>query len=213
MEASLLDQFLDKVSNLEGITAYATLFSVLFGCGLGIPIPEDLTIVTAGYLAYLENISLPWAMVVCFFGVLTGDFLLFTMGRLFGKKFFDLPGVRFFITPDRISYAQAKLKKNVRRICFSARFLAGLRAPIYLSAGMLGVKPRVFVFFDALAAMISVPVLTFMGYYFGDEIDIGLGYIRRAERYILVGLAVVGLVVLLHSLRKRMRADVRIEDE
>jgi membrane protein DedA with SNARE-associated domain len=207
MEASLLDQILDKVSNLEGMSAYATIFGVLFGCGLGIPIPEDLTIVTAGYLAYLENIELGWAIAVCFFGVLAGDFLLFSMGRIFGKKFFNLPGVRFLITPDRISYAQSKLKKNVRRICFSARFLAGLRAPVYLSAGMLGVRPRIFVSYDALAAIISVPTLTYLGYYFGEDIDIGLGYIRRAERYILIGLAIIGLVVVLNSLRKRMGAE------
>src|SRR3984885_8486179 len=113
MDASLLDQILDKVGNLEGTAAYLTIFGVLFGCGIGIPIPEDLTIVTAGYLAYLENIDLPWAIVVCILGVLSGDFLLFTMGRVFGKKIFSLPGVRFFTTPDRIAYAQTKLKKNV----------------------------------------------------------------------------------------------------
>ena len=163
--------------------------------------------VTAGYLAYLENIDLGWAIVVCLIGVLSGDFLLFTMGRVFGKRFFSLPGVRFFITPNRINYAQAKLKKNVRRICFSARFLAGLRAPVYLLAGMLGVKPRIFVAYDALAAIISVPALTFVGYYFGDEIDIGLNYIRRAEHYIMIGLAIVGLVVVLHGLRKRWNAQ------
>jgi membrane protein DedA with SNARE-associated domain len=208
MDASLLDQLLDKVSNLEGMTAYLTIFGVLFGCGLGIPIPEDLTIVTAGYLAYLENIDITWAIVVCFIGVLSGDFLLFTLGRMFGKKFFNLPGVRFFITADRIAYAQAKLKKNVRRICFSARFLAGLRAPVYLSAGMLGVKPRIFISYDALAALISVPLLTLLGYYFGEDIDIGLGYIRRAERYIFIGLALIGLFVVLNAIRKRTRAQV-----
>jgi len=88
-------------------------------------------------------------------------------------------------------------KKNVRKIIFSARFLAGLRAPIFLSAGMLGVRTRTFVSLDFLGAIISVPTLTFLGYYFGDEIDIGLGYIRRAERYIMIGLAIVGLVVVL----------------
>ncbi len=207
MEASLLDQFLDKVSNLEGLAAYATLFGILLGCGLGIPIPEDLTIVTAGYLAYLENINLGWAVAVCFFGVITGDFIMFTMGRIFGKRFLELPFFRFIFTPARVSYAQTKLKKNVRRICFSARFLAGLRSPIYLSAGMLGVKARIFISYDALAALISVPTLTYLGYYFGDEIDIGLGFIRRAERYIMIALAVVGLIVIFNGLRKRVQGS------
>ncbi len=205
MDASFLDQILDKVGNLEGISAYLTIFGVLFACGLGIPVPEDVTIVTAGYLAYLENIDLLWGIVVCFLGVLSGDFILFSLGRLYGKHFLDLPGVRFIVTPERIALAQAKLRKNEKKVCFLARFLAGLRAPIYLSAGMLGVRPITFVSLDALAAAISVPLLTYLGYYFGDEIEIGLHYIRRAERYIMVTLAIVGLIFILKSIRNKMR--------
>src|SRR4051812_42185737 len=108
MDPSFLDQILDKVSNLEGMNAYITIFSILLACGLGIPIPEDVTLVTAGYLAYLENIDLPWAILACFVGVLSGDFVLFTLGRLLGRRFFDLPGVRFLVTPERIALAQAK---------------------------------------------------------------------------------------------------------
>ena len=96
----------------------------------------------------------------------------------------------------------------MRKVCFTARFLAGLRAPIYLSAGMLGVKPRLFVSLDLLAAMISVPTIVYLGYYFGDEIDVGLGYIRRAEHYILMTLAIVGLIVVLNAIRKKMQGNV-----
>ena len=189
MDTSFLDQILDKVSNLEGITAYATMYGVLLTCGLGLPIPEDLTLITSGYLAYLENVNLLPSIIVCFFGVLSGDFILFMLGRQFGAKFFDLPGVRFVITRERVEFAQAKLKKNARKVCFVARFLAGLRAPIYLSAG----------------------TLVYVGYYFGDEIEIGLHYIRRAEHYLLITLAFVGMIVVIHALRARMRG--RLEGE
>src|SRR5579872_2390507 len=118
MDASLLDQILDKVSNLEGTAAYLTIFGVLFGCGLGIPIPEDVTIVTAGYLAYLENIDLVWAILVCILGVLSGDLVLFTMGHFFGRKILSAPGLRFIVTPERLAFAQAKLKKNQRKVVF-----------------------------------------------------------------------------------------------
>src|SRR5580704_981307 len=115
MDTSFLDQILDKVSNLEGMAAYATMFGVLVTCGLGLPIPEDLTLVTAGYLAYLENVDLLPSIAVCFIGVLSGDFILFMLGRKLGRGFFDLPGVRFIVTPDRVEFAQAKLRKNARK--------------------------------------------------------------------------------------------------
>ena len=208
MDASFLDQVLDKVSNLEGVAAYATMFGVLLSCGLGLPIPEDLTLVTAGYLAYLENVGIYPAIFVCFLGVLSGDIILFMLGRKLGPRIFELPGIRFLVTPQRVEFAQAKLRKNARKVCFVARFLAGLRAPIFLSAGILGVKPATFISLDALAAMISVPALVYLGYYFGDEIELGLHYIRRAEKYLMITLAVVGMLVVFNALRNRLRGHL-----
>jgi membrane protein DedA with SNARE-associated domain len=209
MDTSFLDQVLDKVSNLEGLAAYITMFSVLLTCGLGLPVPEDLTLVTAGYLAYLENVNLLPAIAVCFVGVLTGDIILFMLGRKLGRRIFDLPGVRFIITRERVEFAQSKLKKNARKVCFIARFLAGLRAPIFLSAGMLGVSPKTFISLDALAALISVPTLIYLGFYFGDEIELALHYIRHAEKYLMIALAIIGLFVIFRALHKRMIGDVK----
>ena len=209
METSFLDLFLDKFSSLEGIQAYAAIFGVLLACGLGLPIPEDITLITAGYLAYLENIDVYAAIGIGLWGVLTGDFTIFMLGRVFGKHFFDLPGVRLIFNKQRVAYAQTKLKKNARQVVFVARFLAGLRAPIYLSAGTLHViTPGLFVLLDGLAAMISVPLIIYLGFYFGDEINIGLHYIRRAEHYIVIGLAVIGLIFVIRYVYKKLRENV-----
>ena len=130
---SILDLFLDKFATLEGPQAYGALFGVLLACGLGVPIPEDITLITAGYLAYLGNIDVYLAMVVCFFGVIAGDFTIFMMGRTFGKKVFQLPLLRYVFTPERVAIAQVRVKKNAKRLVFFARYLAALRAPVYLS--------------------------------------------------------------------------------
>lgn len=208
METSFLDLLLDKISHLEGVPAYVTIFSILLACGLGLPIPEDLTLFAAGYLAYLENIELPLAIVICFVGVLVGDFVLFMLGRYVGDRFFKLPGVKYVMTPERVALAQAKLKKNAKKVCFFARFLAGLRAPIYFSAGMLGVRPSVFVSLDTLAALLSVPALVYVGYHFGDEIEVGLNYMRSAEKYIMATLAILGLLALWNVVRKKTRSSL-----
>ena len=204
--ASIFDQILGQVTHLEGIQAYGMIFGILLACGLGLPIPEDITLVTAGYLAYLENIELKFAIAVGFFGVLAGDFILFSLGRLLGKRVFKLPGIRLVVTPKAVAIAEEKLRRNARKVCFTARFLAGLRAPIYLSAGILGVRPLIFIAMDSLAALLSVPALVYLGYHFGDEIELGLNYMRRAEKYILVVLAILGAVVVFKAIRKRVVA-------
>jgi membrane protein DedA with SNARE-associated domain len=203
MEPSFLDQVpamfhsLDLSSlgetlkQLEGTSAYVTIFGVLLACGLGLPMPEDITIVTAGYLAHKGNIDLVFGMLTCMMGVLAGDFVLFSLGRLLGPTFFSLPGVKFLFKPEQLEKAREKLRTNAKKICFTARFMAGLRAPIYLSAGMLGVKPTTFVFMDTLAALLSVPALTYVGYHFGSEIEAGFAYLLQAKKYVAIGLVLL----------------------
>lgn len=208
MSPAFLDQVLDKVSQLEGVYAYGTIFGVLFACGMGFPMPEDITLVLAGYLSYLENIELITAIIVCFVGVLAGDFLLFMLGRIYGKKIVTFPVIRYVVTPHRLAIASEKLKKHSRRVCFLARFLAGLRAPVYLSAGIAGVPISTFLLLDGLAALISVPVWVYLGFYFGDELDVAFHYARRAEKYILLALALIGIYFVVKIIMKKKATDI-----
>jgi membrane protein DedA with SNARE-associated domain len=72
---------------------------------------------------------------------------------------------------------------------FYARFLAGMRALVYLTAGSAGVSPRRFVVYDALGALISVPVVVSIGYFFGDQIESAIGYLGGFDRLVLVAVA------------------------
>ena len=58
---------------LSGFQAYAIILAVLFACGLGLPIPEDITLFAAGFLAFKGRISLAGAIAVGMVGVLIGE--------------------------------------------------------------------------------------------------------------------------------------------
>src|SRR6056297_108620 len=100
------NDFLVFLSGMSGGTAYFTILGVLFICGLGVPIPEDITLIAAGILASVETISLSGAIVAGFFGVLIGDALLFNIGRFYGRRVFKLPLFRQVFTPERIEKAE-----------------------------------------------------------------------------------------------------------
>lgn len=204
MDASIFATIFDTLRELEGTAAYAAIFAVLLGCGLGVPIPEDVTLITAGYLAYWENIDLYWAIVIGFVGVLVGDIFLFMLGRHYGERILKWRLISFIITPERFREAKKTIGQKGKWVCFTARFLAGLRAPIFLTAGVLGVRPIVFVTMDALAALLSVPLITYIGFFFGGEIEVAIHYVRRFERYILIGLAILGFYFLLKTIISRI---------
>ena len=69
------------LSGFSGVTAYAIILGVLLACGLGVPIPEDITLIAAGLLAGLGKISLTGALIAGMVGVLAGDSFLFFLGR------------------------------------------------------------------------------------------------------------------------------------
>lgn len=182
---------------------YAKLAGLLLLCGLGLPIPEDISLISAGYLAHLGTVQIHTVFVVCFAAVLGGDGIAFTLGRLFGTRLLaSRLGHRYF-NPRRQRRVRAYFRRYGSKVVFIARFLPGLRFSIFLSAGMLRVRAYVFLVYDSLAALLSVPFLVYSAYYFGDQIDHVIKWAKRSEYGILVLVALVGLYVLIKILRKR----------
>jgi membrane protein DedA with SNARE-associated domain len=90
-------------------------------------------------------------------------------------------------------------------VIFIARFLPGLRFSIFLSAGMLHVRLYVFLVYDTLAALLSVPFLVYMAYYFGDKIDYVILWARRSE-YGILAIAGVAASYVAYKIIKKRRA-------
>jgi len=203
--ATFSHQVINYLSTLNGPVAYGTIFAVLFACGLGLPVPEDITLITAGVLSSAGSISLPGALIVGYFGVLIGDSILFFAGRKYGRNVFKLPLFRRVFTPDRIQLAEARIQRNAKMICFMARFLPGLRAPIFLTAGVMKVRPSIFILQDGLAAIISVPIWIFVGHWFGENIDPAIKIAKRLQLGLFIALV---LVVGIYFLRRRGQKKV-----
>ena len=174
------------VVGLSGIQAYGAVLIVLIACGLGFPIPEDVTLFAAGFLAFKGRISLAGAIIIGYIGVMAGDSFMYWIGRIFGRKVADWPLFRRLFTPARLKQAERKVQMNARIICFTARFFPGFRAPIFLSAGMLHVPYPLFFLMDSLAALISVPVWVYLAYFLGDKIERLFLMAQRAESVLTV---------------------------
>jgi membrane protein DedA with SNARE-associated domain len=201
--AGLAERLIAALRDLDGTTAYVAILVLLGLCGLGLPMPEDIILITAGFLASMGKFSPVSAVLAGMVGVLSGDALLFFVGRRFGPAVFRWRLVRALISPEQQARAQARILENGSFICFIARFLPGLRSPIYLIAGTMGIEPRTYLVLDFTAAAISVPFWVGFGWYFGDKIESGLAL---AARFQWVTLAVAALVVGLYVGWRRWRS-------
>lgn len=201
---------LDSLIQFFTTYGYFAVFGVLLLCGFGLPIPEDITLVAGGFISSLAcpyNVPFIEALdkchhvhvmfFVCMAGVLIGDSTMFLIGYFFG---FRVLKVKFFlklITPKRLEWAQEKFEKQGTFFVFLARFMPGLRSPIFVITGMTRrVSYLKFLLTDGAAALISVPIWVYLGFW-GER---QLSDMSALEHYVKRGqmslLAIIAISVL-----------------
>jgi len=207
-----MEWFIEHLSQLTPLGAYGWLAGILLLCGLGMPIPEDLSLIAAGYFAYKGVLNVHKAFLVCWSAVLLGDTCAFLMGRWFGRRVLASGLARRYFTPRRQRRVRAYFRKFGNRVVFLGRFMPGLRFSIFFSGGTLHLRPSVFFIYDSLAAAISVPVLVYLAWFFGDKIDRVVSYARHTEHGILIIVLVGGGVLLIRRLVQRRRRPLPADE-
>lgn len=203
---SLAYKVIHFVTSVSGFEAYALILGVLFICGMGVPIPEDITLISAGILAGQQQITFTGALIAGLVGVMIGDTILFCVGQKYGRKVFTWPVFNRIFTEARVASAEERITKHAKKICFTARFMPGLRAPIFLTAGIMKVPFRVFFLQDGLAALISVPIWIYLGYWFAENIGKALK-IAKEVNFVIISVIVIGIVGYFIVHRKKRKAS------
>lgn len=203
----LLDLLVDVFTE----NGYAAVFIVLLVCGFGVPVPEDITLIAGGVIAGLGYANVHLMCVVGLVGVLAGDAAMFMIGRHLGPHALRQRWVALLLTPRRYARVQKKFARYGSRLMFVARFLPGLRSPIYLTAGMTRqISFRRFLLLDGLAALISVPLWVYLGFYGALNHEWLLLWIKRSK--IGVGLILAAIVLIIIAIawqRTRRRRLLR----
>jgi len=185
---------------------FAVLF-VLIICGFGVPIPEDITLVSGGVISGLGYTNVHIMLVVSLFGVLLGDSTMYWLGRIYGTKILRFRPIRRFLTLDRLRMVRSKFEQYGNRVLFVARFLPGLRAPIYMVAGITRRVSFIrFLLLDFFAAIISVPIWVYLGDFGASNLDWLHEQIKKGQSiiYILIALLALYLVWKWRKGRKKV---------
>lgn len=196
MIETILDQFQGTPLSLWGP------FVVLLLCGLGLPVPEDIVLISAGALGVLDDRSWLQVSAVMYLGVVGGDSITFFAGRFFGMRLRASPRFQRIFPPAKQDKVEALFERHGSTGMFLGRFLPGLRAPIFFTAGSMKVSYWKFLCFDGFAALLSVPFFVWLGHWlwvtFQDDIEQlnrTLAVTHSFSRWIVVAaaLACIGL--------------------
>ena len=177
---------------------WAVLF-VLIICGFGVPIPEDITLVSGGVIAglYPESVNSHLMLLVSMIGVLVGDSCMYWLGRIYGTRILRFRPMRKIVTLKRLKMVRDKFAQYGNRVLFVARFLPGLRAPIYMVSGITRrVSYTRFVLIDFCAAIISVPIWVYLGEFGAKNLHWLHEQIQKGQMVIYVLIGLLGLFLV-----------------
>lgn len=175
---------------------FAVLF-VLIICGFGVPIPEDITLVSGGVISGLGYTNPHIMLIVSMLGVLLGDSTMYWLGRIYGVKILRFRPIRKILTLKRLQMVRSQFEKYGNRVLFTARFLPGLRAPIYMVSGITRRVSFIrFVFIDFCAAIISVPIWIYLGHFGASNLDWLHAQIKKGQFAIYIIIALVAIFII-----------------
>lgn len=167
---------------------YIGVFFALLASGFGFPIPEELPVITAGIMVAHET-TLRWyyMLLVIMAGVVIGDSVLYTIGRIWGHRLLNIGFVRRKLVPvDK----QAQIEKNFAErgiwVLLGARLLPGIRTPIFIMAGVLRVPLGRFLLADGLYAIPLVNVLFWLSYFLTDQMLVIFNKINEYKSLVAV---------------------------
>ncbi len=175
-----------EISTLTDHFPYLGIFALLILGGIGFPFPEDTTLILSGFLVAHRVIKPVPSLLVIYLGLLISDFFLYWMGRKYGRKIVENRRFQKLITHQRLLKLENKFNhRGVLVILFGRHFL-GLRAQIFLVAGVMRMHPLKFLIADAATSLITIILMGGIGYVGGNSVQVLRKDLTRIEHIAII---------------------------
>ena len=200
------------LSSDDGLGTHISIFIMLLLGGFGFPIPEDVPLVLAGVAASQGVVRLQAIFLTSYIGVLLADQIIYLIGYCFGQKLLAR-GTRstFFpsITEHRVHAIREGLRKRRFIYILLGRHFFPLRTATFLIAGTLAIPYLEFLAADALAALLSVGLVVWLGYWRGAHLTPEMinHFVHRAHYYVLIIMCVAAVVWLITHKASRRKSE------
>lgn len=189
---------------------YFALVGMMFLSSVGFPLPEEVTLVSIGVLAFMGSnpqhfpppytgapvVNMHTAAVIASLAVFGSDFLIYMIGRRWGRRVLETRFMRKIISAEMMGRVEAWTKRYGAYACGIFRFTPGIRFPGHLACGMMHFPNWKFALIDGIAVLISVPTQIYLLAIYGEPI------IRRLHQFKMVLFSLIGLLLVAFIAKK-----------
>jgi membrane protein DedA with SNARE-associated domain len=214
-EAGLFQFFTQFAYEPEKVYAFICCF--MLAASFGLPIPEELTLISAGLVAYAaqhpdqfpppypgaEGVNTLTLCVVSFLAVFLSDLVVYLIGKVFGGRIIKTKFFQRQVAGAGFERINSWFQKYGGWACGIFRFTPGLRFPGHLSCGLLGIPFWKFCAVDGLAALVSVPTQVYFVATYGGEV------LKHLKEFKIALAITLGVLLVVWLIRKVYLKNVR----
>ncbi len=187
--------------NTIGDLGYPGIFLLMAMESSVIPVPSELVMPPAGYLAQQGKMSIWIAIFWGTAGSLVGAYANYFASHYLGRPLLLKYGKYVWITEEKFSKVEKYFLEHGEISTFIGRLLPVVRHLISLPAGIAGMNHFKFSLYTLMGAGIWVTILTYIGYFLGENQELIMKYSHQA----LIGVVIVSIVIIYFYIRSHKK--------
>lgn len=186
---------------------YSGVFFLMLLEGMLLPIPSEVVMTFAGYLAYygllgsFNNIlSVILLLFVGSIGDLVGAWIAYGIGKYGGDPFIIRYGKYLLLKPDTIDRTKKWFIRYGDLSVFTTRFLPIFRTFMSIPAGIATMNLKKFSLYTLAGDLVYDSILIYLGIILGSHWEILLGYFNEFS-YIAVAAFIIAIIYVFLKLK------------
>ena len=168
-----------------------------------IPVPSELVMAPAGYLAHQGKMDLFVVILLGTTGSLIGSYVNYFISQHLGRPLILRYGRYVFITPHKLERIERYFEEHGEISVFVCRLIPVARHLISIPAGLARMDHLRFTIYTILGAGLWTTVLSYIGYFIGAERELIMKYSHQA---LLCALGFCAVLVTVYVWRYRVKA-------
>jgi len=201
-----IPEYISKAVEANELIAYITICLAMFLENIIPPIPSELIMPLGGFFVFQQKLNFYILILWGLIGTIAGSLPWYYLGKSVNEKkltkFLDKRGKYLGITSKDLEKSKKWFDKYGVALIFWGRLVPGIRTLISVPAGMELMSLRKFLIWTTLGSLIWVALLTYAGYFLGENYQIIGTYIDQIK-YVLK--PILGLILVYFLIKFLMR--------
>lgn len=185
-------------THLISTSGYLGVFLLMAAESTMIPLPSELVMPFAGYLAYTGKFNFLFVILIAGLGTVFGSLVSYYIGEYGGEPFLEKYGKYLLINKKDLEWTHKWFTNYGEKTIFISRFIPVVRHLISIPAGIAEMNIKRFTIFTFLGGFLWNTFLAYLGYLLGQNWTLVHHYTKPLSHVVVV-LLIAGVVFFVYK--------------